>query len=692
MTDTALARLATRMGIIEDFHQVDGSHHVAGPDTQRALLAAMGVPAPTEAEAAERLAALEAADAGRRIPPAILLSAGVAVERALPPWCLRLETGETLTADPHRPDRLPPLPMGVHVLEAGADRALVIASPAVAPGIAGLTGRSRIWGIIGSLYGLRSARNAGVGDFEDLACAAEALSDSGADFFGINPAHARGVADDGTSPYSPSSRTAFDTGHIALDRVPEIARCPQAEAHLAAAGAALARAREADLVDYGVRRDLAEPVLRALFGRFLADGSTPRRAAFDSWRRARPEPVAAQSVFEALSLLNGPDWRSWPPSLRAPDSPAVRAFAAECAEDILYQDWRQWIATEQIAEAHHRARGAGMQLGLYLDVAVGVRPGAAETWANPGVFASACSLGAPPDLLNSEGQRWDLAPFSPTGLAGADYAPFRAMLQAAMAHAGMVRIDHVIGFHRSFWVPDGGAPGGYVRFPGDVLMALTRIEATRAACVVVGEDLGTVPEGLRDALGASGLLGCSILPFEREGDGIGAPEHYRPLTLASFGTHDLPTIAGWWQGRDIEIRTDLGHLTGDPVRWSHDDRAWLRTRICHLLRDRGLLPEGIDADAPPERMQDDLLDAIHALLGLAGSEAVAIQLDDLFGETEPQNVPGTVAEQPNWRRRCRLPVEALADAPELGRAATAMQRAGRGGRRHRPHLAMGAEQ
>lgn len=314
-----------------------------------------------------------------------------------------------------------------------------------------------------------------------------------------------------------------------------------------------------------------------------------------------------------------------------------------------------------------------MALGLYLDIAVGVRPGGAETWATGDAFAVGASLGAPPDLLNSEGQRWDLAPFSPLGLARADYAPFRAMLTTAMAHAGMVRIDHVIGFRRSFWVPDDGSPGGYVTVPQEVLLALTRLEAARAGCVVVGEDLGTVPDGLREALDGSGLLGCAILPFERAGDGYAAPEGYRPRTLAAFGTHDLPTIAGWWRGRDIEIRVALGHLAGEPVQWARDERAWLRTRLCHLMAERGLLPDGIDPDHPPHEADARIVDAVHALVARAGSEAVAVSLDDAVAETEAQNVPGTVAEQPNWRRRHRIGVGEMAVHPALARLAAVME-------------------
>lgn len=666
MTASAILRLADRAGLLPVYHQVDGTERRLGPETAEALLAAMGFDVGTDAAASAALAELEAADAIRTLPHEIVVRAGVPQPAAMPRGAvLRLEDGGRLEGL----EEVPALPMGVHRLEAGGSSCLVIAAPESAPSVAELAGRDRIWGITAALYGLRSGRGTGVGDYADLGAAAVALAPAGAAFLGINPAHLRGVADRGLSPYSPSSRTAFDTGHIAFDRIPELADCAEARAHLDAAASGIAAARTAPLVEYGPRSAVAGPVLRALFATFTAAGVTPRAREFGQWLAGRPEAASRQSVFEALSLVHGADWRRWPSALQDPAAPGVTDWHRAHAAEVRFHDWCQWIAETQIAEAQSEARSAGMALGLYLDVAVGVRPGGAETWANPGAFATGCSLGAPPDALNSEGQAWDLAPFSPTGLRDRAYAPFRAMLAAAMAHAGMVRIDHVIGFHRSFWVPESGVSGGYVRFPGEVLMALTRIEATRARCLVVGEDLGTVPDGLREALSAAGLLGCAILPFERAGDGFADPGAYRPLTLAAFGTHDLPTIAGWWQGRDIEIRTELGHIAGEPVQWAWDEREWLRTRLAHLLAARGLLPPGLDPDRPPGEMTQELLDAVHRLLAAAGSVTLAAQLDDLFGAREQQNVPGTVAEQPNWRRPAPVAVEALARAPEIARAA-----------------------
>ncbi|MEM1384390.1 MAG: 4-alpha-glucanotransferase [Pseudomonadota bacterium] len=673
MTASAIERLGMRLGILRRYHRIDGVEIFCGPDTMAALLAAMGLPSSTEAEAAQRLTALEAEDRARPFPREILVPAETAARRPLPPWRLRLEDGATWESGTAMPGEIPPLPPGVHVLEADGHRALVVASPPCAPSLADLIGRPSAWGVTGALYGFRSARNHGVGDYEDLARLAENLAPMGAAFLGINPIHSRGAAEKGISPYSPSSRTEIETGHLALDRIAALAETPAAQALLGEAAPKLAAARAADLTDYAARRALAEPVLRAVFERFERS-ETPRRRDFEAWLAARPSRQSLQALFEALSLVHGPDWRFWPRALQDPDGPAARAFAAENSAQTRFHAWCQWLAEGQLADAQSRAKAAGMALGLYLDIAVGVRPGGAETWAERAAFGTGVSLGAPPDLLNARGQSWGLAPLTPHGLAAAHYAPFRRMLRTAMAHAGAVRIDHVIGLVRSYWVPENGAPGGFVQMPTETLMALIRIEAARANCLVIGEDLGTVPDGLRDLMAASGLLGCAIMPFERSHHDIAAPTAYRPLTLASFGTHDLPTLAGWWQGADIRQRVALGHLDGEPIRWAWDERIWARQRFCHRLIEAGLLPDGIDPGAPPEMLSPPLADAMHALLARASSALVAVQLDDVFGVIDQQNVPGTIDEVPNWRRRLPVALEELADHPDLARIAAVMRR------------------
>jgi len=654
----ALDKLARRAGILPAYHQIDGSLHACGPETAAALLQAMGFAVTGDAAAAAVLEELEAGKGRAAGSETVLLAPGESLALETDDWRLTLEDGGEIEPSASDATRLPGLPLGVHTLTLGDDERLVIVSPPMAPQLPESAGREQVWGIMATAYGLRSKRNLGLGDYEDLAVAAEALASSGAAFLGINPLHDRGVAEAGASPYSPSSRSRLETRHIAVDRIPEFAASSKAHALLAEAAPQLTAARAAELVDHEFASEITLQALRAVYDSFIAL-SGPRRQEFEQWRAARDPYAVRQSVYEALSERHGADWRRWPHSFQSPESPETEAFVAASAEEIGFHEWRQWIAGAQLADAQARAKAAGMRLGLYLDVAVGVRPGGAETWANRGAFAVGASLGAPPDLLNSEGQRWDLAPYSPLGLKAERYRPFRQMLQTTMARAGVVRIDHIIGFARSFWAPDNGAPGGYVEFPLDVLLALARLEATWAGCVVVGEDLGTVPDGLRDALDGAGLFGCAIMPFERAGDAFRAPWAYRQRTLASFGTHDLPTLDGWWEGLDLEIRRRLGHLDNAGLAASQVERARARIALCQLLESTWLLPEQCDAESPPVSLDAPLRDAVHILLSRSASGLVAVSLDDIFGVTAQQNVPGTVNEEPNWRRKAPHAVEAL---------------------------------
>jgi 4-alpha-glucanotransferase len=680
---TALERLAERLGVFREYHELDGAHRVAPRETLAACIAAMGVPAGSEAEAAEALAALEAEDAARRMPREDAVAAGVEGawfgphDRA---WRLALEDGGRIDGPPGAP--LPALPQGLHRLEAEDGEAVtLVAAPPHAPSVAEVSGRGRIWGVTAALYGLVAPRSLGRGDYEDLAVAAETLAARGADFLGINPVHDRGAAHRGLSPYSPSSRSAFDAGHLAIEKVPEFGYCSAAQTLLAEAGAERVAASGAEFGDSALRARVAEPALRALFATFETTGQrTGRGPAFEAWLEAGGVPRHRQAVFEALSLRHGEDWRRWPVALRDPEGPEVAAFEAAEAPELRYHAWLQWLAEAQIGEAQARARGAGMALGLYLDIAVGVRPGGGEVWARGDAFACGVSLGAPPDMMNAQGQEWGLAPFSPEGLRRADYEPFRAMLRAAMDRAGAVRIDHVLGVERAFWVPEGGdLPGTYVRQPGRMLEALIRLEAARSGTVVVGEDLGTVPEGFRARMAAQGIHGCAVLQFEGGAEGFRDPATWAAPTLAAFGTHDTPTLAGWWEAEDVAIRETLGHLDAAGAAAARAERGRERVALAHRLATAGLLPAGIDPEAPPERLSPGLRDAVHGLIGASGSAMAAVQLDDALGERTQQNVPGTVEEAPNWRRRHRVPPGELDRDPDVAAAAAAVSQTRGGG-------------
>ena len=664
--DDALRDLAQAMGVLPRWRDLVGVEQVTGPDTQRILLAAMGVPAASDAETRESLADLRARQAARRIPEEIVVTAGK--EGRIPlasaaAWHLELESGGTQEGRSER-DVAFTLPVGLHRLTIGDELCLVIAAPERAPAVADLAGRSKAWGLSAALHGLRSRRNLGVGDYRDLAEAAERMARFGADFIGINPVQSRGTASDGFSPYSPTCRIALEPGHIAPDAVPGFEICAEVSRVLEDRAADLEAEKAGRLLDYAAHERRQREVLEALF-RATIEADGPAATDLAAWRKGTGRTLEWFAVFEAIARVHGPDWPAWPGALQAADSPDVQRFASENAGSVRYHAWLQWLAGRQLAGAQAAARGAGMAFGLYLDLAAGVRPGGADTWAAPACFARGVSLGAPPDAFSPDGQTWNLAPFNPPGLRAAAYRPFIGMLRAAMAHAGIVRIDHVLGLNRSFWVPESGTPGGYVRYPLEPLLALVRIEAARAGCIVVGEDLGSVPRGLRWRLAGAGLLGCAVMQFEADAHGFRLPRLYRRASLASAGTHDTPTLRGWWSGRDIELRHRLGRTTTKDRTAALAARAAERGALGRLLVEEGHAPPGLDPAAPPPQADDATVVAVHALLAGAGSELLAVQLDDALGVVEQQNLPGTIDEHPNWRRRYPVAVEALADDPGL---------------------------
>ena len=664
--DGALRELAQAMGILPRWCDLAGVEQTTGPDTQRALLAAMGVPAATQAETRESLADLRARRTARRIPDEIVVTAGMDARIPLEStadWRLELESGGAHDGRNEREIALV-LPVGLHRLTVADELCLVIAAPERAPAVGDRAGRGKAWGLSAALHGLRSSRNLGVGDYRDLAEAAEQTARLGADFIGINPVHARGTASDGFSPYSPTCRTALEPGHIAPDAVPGFESCAEVRRALEKRAADLEAEQAGGVLDYGAHERLQRASLDAFF-RSTIETDGPAAADLVAWRKGPGRGLEWFAVFEAIARVHGPDWRAWPGALRAADSPGVQRFASEHAGSVRYHAWLQWLAGRQLAGAQAAARGAGMAFGLYIDLATGVRPGGADTWAAPACFARSVSLGAPPDAFSPDGQIWNLAPFNPPGLRAAAYRPFIGMLRTAMAHAGIVRIDHVLGFNRSFWAPESGAPGGYVSYSLEALLALVRIEAVRTGCIVVGEDLGSVPRGLRRRLADAGLLGCSVMQFEKDAHGFRPPRLYRRTSLASAGTHDTPTLRGWWSGRDIELRHSLGQITAKDRTAALAARAAERGALCRLLVEEGHAPPDLDPAAPPAHADDATVVAVHALLSGAGSSLLAVQLDDALGVVEQQNLPGTIDEHPNWRRRYPVAVEALADNPGL---------------------------
>jgi 4-alpha-glucanotransferase len=515
----------------------------------------------------------------------------------------------------------------------------------------------RAWGITCQLYGLRSERNWGVGDFEDLARLAECAGACGADFLGVSPLHAQLLADQGRcSPYSPSSRRFLNPLYIAVDKLGGVDRADRR---------AIAAAREAALVDYVGVGAIKWSVLAARFAQFAREDlaqlteNARRFEVFCSERGAtlelfaRYEALAEMFVGKGLSC----SWHDWPDDYKSPVGSSAVRFAQENPTNVVFHKWLQWIADGQLADAQRRARAAGMRIGLYLDLAVGVVPDGADTWAAPDTVVRGVHIGSPPDAFNPLGQDWGLCPLSPGALRERDGAAVTSSLHELMRHAGALRIDHVMGLVRLYWVPAGltAVDGAYVSYPADVLMRQLASASREHSALVVGEDLGTVPAGFRDIICALEVQGYRVLYFERGKDGgFRAPRSYARDTLACISTHDLPTLRGWWKGRDIAERERLGLFDADTASQQRRERA----------RDRRLLLEALMAGrarAAPAELPDAVLIGLHAFLARTRSRLVAVQLEDLVGMDEQANLPGTVDGHPNWRRK--LPVN-LEDLPQ----------------------------
>jgi len=705
--DELIDRLATAAGIQPEWWQLDGIHHRVTLETKRALLGAMRLPAETAAEATETLIALERERDVRSLPLSVLLAADSpgTVRLAVPEQhgdraiCLtvkledggarrlQFERGEpqeigrvTIAGETvrHLALPLPALPPGYHTAvleEEAAQQCRLIVSPPTCFLNEAIANGAKLFGLTSHLYSLRHDRDAGIGDFETLSQFCEATARLGGSVAGINPLHHLFPTDrERASPYQPSDRCFIDPIYIDLAALDALVHSPRMRAVLADADSNLRRLRELTYVDYPGVWIVKRAALAAAFADFENSSGSPAAAQlnekFADYKRTAGNALRQHAIYGALADHVGTvDLSQWPPEWRRPAGAAVGAFAAASPQAVDFRIWLQWIAESQLAAAAARARKAGLELGIYRDLALGTAPDGGEIWANSDQFAFGVSLGAPPDPFARDGQVWQLTPFEPHAFQRSTYDPFIAMLAANMRHAGMLRIDHILGFSRQFWVPQGspGKDGAYVSFPLDALLAVTAIESRRARCTIVGEDLGTVPEGLRERLASSNILSYRVLWFEKDGDSFRPPDRYPPLSVSCLSSHDLPTFVGWRQGRDIEIDRETARLSAELVA----TRLEARRREEQSLRDVMRL-----ADLPAGESDGDLMAAAHELLAQTPSALVFVQADDLGEETEPLNVPGTDRERPNWRRRQS---GAIADLPhrDLTRRVLAAVKRGR---------------
>jgi 4-alpha-glucanotransferase len=671
-----------------------GVRHEPSEDTLAALIGTFGLPADPK-QAADRLVAENAATPFGLSPVQI-----VAQEATDAPVSLRLPNGsnsvewhcrfEDGTGVSGRSDaavlRLPPsLPLGYHKLAVqvggmATEIELIVAPPSCHLPEALQPGR-RNWGLTTQLYGLRSARDWGIGDFTDLRSLARAAGWLGAVTVGINPLHALFAAEPRHfSPYSPSSRIWLNALYIDVTAVPGFVEDSAVRRLVTQTDIEAARASE--FVDYQAVAGLKRPVLEALFRQFQARSDDDRlRMEFREFQLAGGAALADFAVFEALhehfTAQGMPfSWHSWPAAMRGPRSAEVADFARAQADRVDFFQWLQWQADRQLGAAAKAGQAAGLALGLYRDLAVGVDPHGADAWADQALIAPGAAIGAPPDPLSRAGQNWGLAPINPLQLRRRAFAPLVAALRANMRHAGILRIDHVMGLQRLYCIPTGmpATAGAYVSYPFDDILRLVALESRRQSCAIIGEDLGTVPDGFRERMRAANALSYRVFVFERRGDASFAPpSEYPPLAAASAATHDLATLKGFWLGHDIEWRRRLG---------IYPDEVAATTEAAERRRDRQLLLEALAAEAllPRERFAEFLIDdtpaympelgeAIHVFLARSRARLVLVQLEDAIGEGEQANLPGTSDSHPNWQRRLALQIEEIVAGSVMTRLA-----------------------
>jgi 4-alpha-glucanotransferase len=506
----------------------------------------------------------------------------------------------------------------------------------------------RCWLLAIQLYGVRSARNWGIGDFTDLEGLIGIAAGLGADGVGLNPLHA--LFDDhpaDCSPYSPNSRLFLNPLYIDVEKLPGVSL---------PAGAAIAQLRQSDIVDYAGVAELKWQALRAAFSAFKADPAGETRQDFEQFRTEQGSLLSRFACFEVLRHKFRKAWWEWPESWRQPDeTKCARLREGEDGAEIEFIEFVQWAADRQLRACRDLASKLGMKVGLYLDVAVGVQSGGFDAWHEQAAISRHLSVGAPPDALNTAGQNWGLAGFNAAGLKMKSFEPFRDMLRASMRYAGAIRLDHVMGLKRLYLVPHGYAAdnGVYVQMPFEALLAATAQESVAHRCVVIGEDLGTVPEGFREQMADWGIWSYQVMMFERDDAGaFRGIEHYSANALVTFNTHDLSTYAGWRSFRDLELKRSLGIDPGesDEARWH------ALAMLADILRHHA-----IDGD--------DLY-AVAGFLARTKSRLLTISLEDLLGLIDQPNIPGTVDEHPNWRRR--LPIDRIATAIDVAALKTAM--------------------
>ncbi|OBJ18417.1 4-alpha-glucanotransferase [Mycobacterium colombiense] len=675
MTELApsLIELARRYGIATDYEDWTGRRVRVSETTLKAVLGALGVAADNEQERNVALTAKLRAHWARRLPATIVGRTGEPIRfwahvthgDPAEVW-LQLEDG-TVRGGAEQVDNFTPpfdldgrwvgeasfllpahLPLGYHRVHLRSGDTETSTALIVTPDWLGLPerlGARRAWGLAVQLYSVRSRQSWGIGDLTDLTdLAVWSASLHGADYLLVNPLHAAAPTKPmEPSPYLPTSRRFVNPIYLHVEAIPEFADLTKRSRVRRLRSEVQQRAARADAID----RDGSWAAKRAALKLLHEEPRSAGRAlSYTAFRDREGRALDDFATWCALAEKYGADWHSWPEALQHPDASGVADFVEKYSDTVDFHRWLQWQLDEQLAAAQSQAIRAGMSLGVMHDLAVGVHPNGADAWALQDVMALGVTAGAPPDEFNQLGQDWSQPPWRPDRLEEHEYRPFCALIRAVLRHAGGVRIDHIIGLFRLWWIPRGTSPteGTYVRYDHEAMIGIVALEAHRAGAVVVGEDLGTVEPWVRDYLLLRGLLGTSILWFELDRDGSGGPlpaERWREYCLSSVTTHDLPPTAGYLAGDHVRLRDSLGLLTRPFEEELESDRTELAAWMAELCR-VGLLEDG---EEDPERV----VVALYRYLGRTPSRLLGVALTDAVGDRRTQNQPGTTDEYPNWR-------------------------------------------
>jgi 4-alpha-glucanotransferase len=676
--DAAIRDLASRAGVASEWEDYAGKPHVVSIDSLKRILGALDLPCGT----ADELAFSQMMLGAPVLPPLLTGAAGEPIDLPVQQDFDRVriayedgKVGELSVRCGPRGLRLDAIvEPGYHSIEIGGQRTVLAVAPSRCVTITDVAPGERAWGVAAQVYGLRHSGDCGIGDMAGVAALAKTTAALNADVLALSPLHALFGADPRHySPYSPSSRLFYNPLHADPRSLFGEERVQKA-AEAAGVAARAHQLEQGSLIDWPQSAAVKLAIYRWLFADFtstdLAVAPNGGLAAdFASFRATGGKPLEDHARFEALhaAMLSSDrekwNWRDWPVSWRDPRSQEVTHFAERNESETSFQFFLQWIAERSIAAAQRTAKQAGMRSGLLADLAVGMSNAGSHAWANQKEILAGLEIGAPPDLYNAKGQNWGLTTFSPRALSSEGFAPFIATLRACLRHAGGLRIDHAMGLLRLWVIPQGAdaKEGAYLAFPIDDLMRLVALESHRHHAIVIGEDLGTVPPGFRDRLGQTGIYGMRVLWFEREKKRFTAPAEWPADSVAMTSTHDLPTVAGWWGGKDIEARDQLGlvaDIEAEEVARAGDRRSlWRAFRRARA----GTVDMPSAADTGPAA------DAAVKFIAETASQLALLPLEDALALQEQPNLPGTIDQYPNWRRRYRGEAGHLLNEPQTRR-------------------------